>query len=204
MSQLPLESFHQSNYLRLLCFAVFHLQKLDRSKLAATLSILWWLKAFDEQDLHSNDQHVERVRSHCVQVQGARLTNRKHTEPREPVPSAIESVDRVLPEPDPQGLLGGSPHVDDSSPIVVLALEHQGAGRADTDVVAAVDAGGVGDGGSPLGRDAGAEAATGDGEEDRRRGDLLPAPLAAGGWIAAVVLRRGPCRGELPLAPRLR
>src|SRR3989442_909157 len=49
---------------------------------------------------------------------------------------------------------------------VVLALEHQGAGGADADAVAAVDTGGLREADGELGRDAGIEAAAGhrDGE----------------------------------------
>src|SRR6185369_4544544 len=47
---------------------------------------------------------------------------------------------------------------------VVLALEHQGAGGADADAVAAVHAGGVGQPDVVFGGDAGVEAATGDGD----------------------------------------
>src|SRR6185312_2944674 len=58
---------------------------------------------------------------------------------------------------------------------VVLALEHQRAGRADRDAVAAVDAGRVGERGRILGRDAGVEPASG----HRDRKGVLPVGAAA-------------------------
>src|SRR5512145_513765 len=67
---------------------------------------------------------------------------------------------------------------------VVLALEHESAGRADADAVAAIDAGGVGQWHVGLGRDAGVEASTGhrDGERilgvDAARLDALVAENA--------------------------
>ena len=58
---------------------------------------------------------------------------------------------------------------------VVLALEHQRAGRADGDAVAAVDARGVGQRVGELGGDAGVEPAPGDGDGER----VLPVGAAA-------------------------
>ncbi len=58
---------------------------------------------------------------------------------------------------------------------VVLALEHQRAGRADGDAVAAVDARGVGERVGELGGDAGVEPAPGDGDGER----VLPVGAAA-------------------------
>ena len=55
---------------------------------------------------------------------------------------------------------------------VVLGLEHQRAGRADADAVAAVDAGRVGQRDRLLGRDPGVEAAPGDGDRERVLGVL--------------------------------
>jgi hypothetical protein len=55
---------------------------------------------------------------------------------------------------------------------VVLALEHQRAGRADADAVAAVDARRVGQRDVELGRDAGVEAAAGDRDRERVLGVL--------------------------------
>jgi hypothetical protein len=49
----------------------------------------------------------------------------------------------------------------------VLGLEHQGACRADADAVAAVDAGGIGEGNRLLGGDSGVEAAPRDGDRER-------------------------------------
>ena len=50
---------------------------------------------------------------------------------------------------------------------VVLGLEHQRAGRADPDAVAAVDAGRLGQRDGLLGRDPGVEPAPGDGDRER-------------------------------------
>ena len=50
---------------------------------------------------------------------------------------------------------------------LVLGPEHQGAGRADADAVAAVDAGRVGQPDVPLGRDPGVEPAPGDRDRER-------------------------------------
>ena len=61
---------------------------------------------------------------------------------------------------------------------LVLAPEHQRAGRADTDAVAAVDAGGVGQADVPLGRDAGIEATAGDADGEGVLG-IDPAGLDA-------------------------
>src|SRR5258706_2182080 len=52
-------------------------------------------------------------------------------------------------------------------PHVVLALEHQRTGRADTDAVAAVNAGGLGELDCEFGRDVGIEAAPGDADGER-------------------------------------
>src|SRR4051794_27711180 len=52
-------------------------------------------------------------------------------------------------------------------PMVVLPLEHEGARRADGDAVAAVDARGTGQRDAQLRRDAGIEAAPGDGDGKR-------------------------------------
>ena len=57
-------------------------------------------------------------------------------------------------------------------PHVVLGLEHQRAGRADADAVAAVDARGLGQRHGLLGRDPGVEAAAGDGDRERVLGVL--------------------------------
>ena len=58
---------------------------------------------------------------------------------------------------------------------VVLGLEHEGPRGTDADAVAAVDAGGVGQGRRPLGRDPGVEAAPRDGD-----GEGVLGVLAAG------------------------
>src|SRR6267143_6003727 len=58
---------------------------------------------------------------------------------------------------------------------VVFALEHERAGGADADAVAAVNAGGVGERAARLGRDAGVETAAGDGD-----GEGVLSVLAAG------------------------
>src|SRR5215212_128682 len=55
---------------------------------------------------------------------------------------------------------------------VVLALEHQCAGRADADAVSAVDTGAVGKRDGALGRDPGVEAATGHRDRERVLGVL--------------------------------
>ena len=55
---------------------------------------------------------------------------------------------------------------------VVLGLEHQRAGRADADAVAAVDARRLGQRDGLLGRDPGVEAAPGDGDRERVLGVL--------------------------------
>ena len=57
-------------------------------------------------------------------------------------------------------------------PHVVLGLEHQRAGRADADAVAAVDARRIGQRDGLLGRDPGVEAAPGDGDRERVLGVL--------------------------------
>ena len=63
-------------------------------------------------------------------------------------------------------------------PHVVLGLEHQRAGRADADAVAAVDARGIGQRRGPLGGDPGVEAAPGDRDRERVLG-ILAAGLDA-------------------------
>src|SRR6185503_10699664 len=69
---------------------------------------------------------------------------------------------------------------------VVLALEHERAGRADGDAVAAVDAGGVRQRGCELRRDAGVEAAPGDGDCE---GVLPVGPAALDALVAEDALR---------------
>ena len=71
---------------------------------------------------------------------------------------SVDGLGRLVPGP-------GLAHV-------VLGLEHQRAGRADADAVAAVDAGRLGQRHGLLGRDPGVEAAAGDGDRERVLGVL--------------------------------